>query len=470
MDGSDEPYGTRMVQELVGKAAENEFRPGPYTLSLSGGTLPDGAPINWWQCGGSITGGYSRNAMVEACVSAYAQTCAMLPGDHWLTTGDGGRKRVETSALSRILRDPNGYQTMSDFLLNGVRALYLEGNCYALALRNSRFEVDELHLMNPNQCQAYVAPTGDIFYSLGGNEIVARRLFEMGMGGLPLVPARDVLHIKLQTPNHPLRGVSPLVSVALDIAAGDAMLAQQITFYLNQARPSFVLATDLKLEKAQVQELSDRWDEKSRGLNSGKTPILTAGIKPIPLQVSGRDAQLADIMKLNEQHIALAFRVPLALLGIGGTAFGSTESLMQFWLASGLQFCLNHIETAFDKLFGLDGEPWEYTEFDTAALLRSAQKDRIDTLVRGVQGGVYSPNEARAEVELPAVKFGDEPRVQQQVVPLSAAEAIPAAPAAPAAPPAAPPQKGLSYDARQRVAGQILDRSRRFDRQQRLAV
>jgi hypothetical protein len=38
------------------------------------------------------------------------------------------------------------------------------------------------------------------------------------------------------------------------------------------------------------------------------------------------------------------------------------------------------------------------------------------------------------------VKFGDEPRVQQQVVPLSAAAAIPATPPAPAPPPAAPPE------------------------------
>jgi hypothetical protein len=33
---------------------------------------------------------------------------------------------------------------------------------------------------------------------------------------------------------------------------------------------------------------------------------------------------------------------------------------------------------------------------------------------------VFSPNEARAEEDLPAVEYGDEPRVQVQVQPLSA--------------------------------------------------
>jgi hypothetical protein len=107
---------------------------------------------------------------------------------------------------------------------------------------------------------------------------------------------------------------------------------------------------------------------------------------------------------------------------------------MQFWLASGLGFCLNHIEEAFGKLFGLAGQPDEYLEFDTAALLRSDRKDRMEALARAVQTGIYSPNEARNAEGLDSVSYGDEPRVQAQVVPLSAAGAIPAAPASAVSP------------------------------------
>jgi hypothetical protein len=114
---------------------------------------------------------------------------------------------------------------------------------------------------------------------------------------------------------------------------------------------------------------------------------------------------------------------------------------MQFWLASGLGFALNHVEQAFDKFFGLAGQPDEYVEFDTAALLRSDQKDRIDALVRGVQGGIYSPNEARNQEGYDNVAYGDEPRLQAQVVPLSAAGSIPSTDTAPAAPAAAAVQE-----------------------------
>jgi hypothetical protein len=46
-------------------------------------------------------------------------------------------------------------------------------------------------------------------------------------------------------------------------------------------------------------------------------------------------------------------------------------------------------------LFDLEGQPDKYVEFDSAAQLRSDSKDRIDALVRAVQGGVYSVNKAR---------------------------------------------------------------------------
>ena len=119
---------------------------------------------------------------------------------------------------------------------------------------------------------------------------------------------------------------------------------------------------------------------------------------------------------------------------------GSTEALMAFWLSKGLGFALNQVELAIDKLFGLAKIDGEYSEMDTSILLRSAFKDRIDGLARAVQGGIYSPNEARALESLGAAQGRrNEPRVQQQVVPLSA---WPGVPRAPAAPPAAGNQDG----------------------------
>jgi HK97 family phage portal protein len=428
----------RILRPLL-KAAEGSVREGPYYLPVTGGWLPAGADLNWWQEGYIPSTGYDSSAMVEACLSAYAQTVAMCPGDQWRLNDDGGRDRVTTSSLSRILRHPNDYQSPSDFMLNLTRSLYADGNAYALGLRNERYEIDELHLMDPRQSGAQVAVTGDVFYYLGGNSVIDQQVRET-----LIVPQRDVLHVRLNATRRrwpfPLVGDTPLGAAMQDIMLSNAITQQQINFYLNQARPSAVLTTDLILDKDQVQFVRDRWDEQSKGLKTGGTPILTGGLKPMMLSSQSKDAELANVMKIPEQHIALAMRIPLQILGIGGTPFGSTELLMQSWIASGLGFALNHIEDAFGRLFALKGQPDEYVEYDTKALLRSAFKERIAALAQAVQGGIMAPNEARAEESLASVKFGDEPRVQQQVVPLSAAGAIPASPG----PPGAPPQPGAA--------------------------
>lgn len=396
------------------KASEGEYRPGPYALSDGLLTSVAGRFMNWWQMGYSPSPYGESGAMVEACVSAYSQTVAMCPGDHWRKLENGGRQRVVNSALSRILKRPNDYQSISDLMLNLTRRLYEKGETFALAIRNNRGEITELHLMQFGVPR--LAVDGTIFYDLSGNDIVDLR-FDLSSP----IPARDVLHLRLHTPRHPLKGESPILSTVLDRAMAGAALNQQVAFYLNQARPSFMLETDEKLTKEQTDALRARWNEQTQGDNAGGTPILTWGLKAKPVSISPQDGQLAEMLKMSDQSVALAFRLPLQVLGLGGTAFASTELLMQSWIASGLGFALNHIEEAFGQLFGLRGLPDEYLEFDTRALLRSAYRERMEGLARGVISGIYSPDEARASEDLPAVQggHGAMPRVQQQVVPLS---------------------------------------------------
>jgi hypothetical protein len=64
--------------------------------------------------------------MLEACVSVIRRRCR-CPGDHWRRLDNGGRERITNSAPSRIMRRPNDYESISDFLLNLTRRLYERG-------------------------------------------------------------------------------------------------------------------------------------------------------------------------------------------------------------------------------------------------------------------------------------------------------------------------------------------------------
>jgi len=399
------------------KAAEGAVSSGPYLTSE--GWLAAGSPWNFWQLGRNPEPYASSSAMVEACVSAYSQTIAMCPGDHWRRLSNGGRERVTDSPLARIITRPNDYQSISDFLLNATRELYQTGEFFALVIRDEREQPAELHLMRSRQCVAQIATDGSIYYNLGGNQIIEQRI-----GGGIVVPARYVLHVRLHTPRHPLKGETPLMAAALDVAAANAALRQHIAFLDNQARPSIMLSTDKVMTAAQVMELREAWNAQTRGEGAGGTPILSGGLKPMTVSTSAQDSQLAELMKMSDEKIALAYRVPLQIFGIGGTPYASTELLMQSWIASGLGFALNHIEEAIGNVFGLAGYPNEYVEFNTKSLLRSSFRERIEGLARSTLSGIHSPDEARNEEDLPTVPggYGAEPRVQQQVIPLSAWE------------------------------------------------
>ena len=433
-----------LLQRAAG-ALSRIFRPHAkewpgFTMPVGPSGIPKNWPINWWQLGYDPLRP-AGSAIVYACRQAYAQTISMCPGTHWQSDDKGGRDRVTNSALSRILKKPNSYQSPADFFLYLTDCLYGEGATFGLALRNNRFEIAEIHLMDPASCSAHVAVDGSLFYQLAGNEIV-ERMFADNPSALQRVPARDVLHIRLPDRRNPLLGCPPLEAALLEVAASNAMVAQALAYAANQGRPSGVLQTDTIFETPEeVARIRASWNEQTQGINQGGTPILTAGLKWAPAVINSRDAQLAEMLQIADQRIATAYRVPLSLLSLsqGAGPQGSTESQMAFWVSTGLGPAANLIEDGIGRLFGLGGWPDDYLEFDFEALLRANFKDRIEGLARGVQGGIFSPNEARAKEDLKGMPFGDEPRVQQQVVPLSAwAEPPPATPR-PDAPPAAPP-------------------------------
>lgn len=446
-------------RQKANPAGEGNWHPGPYTVS--GGVIPSGSPWNFWQCDIDPTG-YPSSSIVEACVWAYIRAIAQLPGYHRIELDNGGTETVTTSSLARLLRSPNSYQTPSDFLVHMIRSLLLAGNSYWVAQRNDRFEVIALHWTDPRSCRVTeVGVEGqsfrEVFYEIGDNPLVG---FDNIFGRRSiLVPARDVLHIKLATPRHPLIGETWLASLPTELCQ-TAAINNSLTQAATNMRPAGVIQTDLVLTKSQVDELRARWTEQSQSMTVGGVPILTAGLKFQPLTMSAEDQQVIDQRRMNDRMVAAVFGVPAILLGMTDTGTAkSAEAVMAEWLAAGLGWLINHIEVAMDQFIGLNsnsiGRGREYTEYDTRALLRSAFKDRIEGLVRGVQGGIYSPNEARALEGYAKAEEGDEPRLQQQVVPLSAWDMQPAAPAPPAKP-AAPvdikPEDTLSEDEKTALA------------------
>lgn len=394
----------------------------PYAPGGQGFTPPQDWPVGWWQQA-YRTPLPPGNAAVEACVGAISQTVASLPIHHWRELPSGEQQKVRNSAASRVLRRPNNYQTRADFILNLLRSELLSGNGVAVATRNGRFEIDSLHLVNGRSAQPYVADDGSIFYSVGTNDVMPDPPIEN------MWPSRDVLHIRMHTPRHPLVGETPITSAAMSVSAGNSIAGHMSAFFENMARPSGYLSVPGSLKPEVAAKLREEWNNAYSARGSGRIAALQGGVEWKALAITSVDAQLIESYRMTIADVARVYRVPLTIVGDTANAtYGSTESLINHWLSTGLGYVLEHLELALDAMFELP--PDEFTAFDVEYLMRTDFKTRIEGLVRGVQGGVYAPNEARIKEGLKPVDFGDEPRVQAQVVPLSYAGVIPAAPSA----------------------------------------
>jgi len=391
--------------------------------------LPMNILGNFWQRGYDLTTLGGVPAIRTACIDAYAQTMASMEMQLWLEGDDGGYTEIRSGPVASILRKPNTYQTRSDFILNLIWSLYEWGNGYAVIERAGAKPVG-LHLVQGNRAQPYIeADTHAVFYAVAANPLMPDM-------ATYLVPQRDVLHVRLHCPNHPLIGVSPIEAAALAMSANVAITQHQAAFFQRMARPSGILSTDEKLTREQIKMLRDAWNAQASGLNAGGVPILGSGLKWQGMSISSQDSEIAAAFNMTIEDVARAFRVPLPLIGSPtGATYNNVEQLIALWMSTGLGFVLQHVESAFDM--ALEIERPQEIEFDTDSLQRIDLKGRVEALTKGISGGLFSPDEARNREGLPRVAFGSEPRLQAQVVPLSQVGMTPAPSATPA--PSTPP-------------------------------
>lgn len=400
------------VKSWLGFGTEGSWRGPFFGRGELGGLFELGPFEDGYQRNLEVGGFGARNVpAVYACVMVIARSISQCYPRHIRATG-GRFEEITTSAASRVLMNPNGYQTAPDFFLNLIATTLFDGEAFCVAVRNARFEVDAIHLMPRGTCSPIVDPeTREVFYAIGENPLAP--------GGADYVaPARDVLHLRFHTPRHPLIGESPIKAAALAIGTNVALSKSQAVFFSNMNRPSGIISTDAVVTKDQLAQLRAAFEEQAKGMAQGRIPVLGGGLKFQPLSISSQDAELVQAQRMSLEDICRVFGVPPPLVGdLSHATLNNAEALVQHFLSMSLGSYLESVERAFDRLFGLNGSS-DYIELDTAALLRTDFAGRIDGLTKAVQGGLFTPNEARAREGLGPIDGGEAAYLQRQMVPI----------------------------------------------------
>lgn len=374
---------------------------------------------NGWERGLRLQGPIDGRAVPAAfaCVMAFARAASQCYPAHKTVT-EGGKHTIMTSSpASRLLREPNGYQTFDLFMFGVVASMGFDGEALVLIERDDRNAPNALHQVARGAFQPFVDhQTGAVFYAIADSAEGLYRI-DREFPDYRLVPARDVIHFRQYTPRHPLIGETALAAAALATGVNVALSAGQAAFFRNMSRPSGILSTDQSITRNQMAELRAAFESQSADMAQGKLPILGNGLKFVPLAISSVDAQTIEAQRMSVEDIARVFGVPLPLIGdLSKATLNNTEQLINLWLSVSLGSLLEHLERMMDRAFGFSRT--DYIELDTNALLRTDLAARIDALTKGIQGGLYAPNEARELEGLDPKPAGDTPFMQEQMTPM----------------------------------------------------
>lgn len=435
--------------------------------------LPGFGGGGWAPWGGSetIIGGWQRNirptkprnilafSAVYSCIDLIAGDWSKLRLQITEKTDDKVWLPVDDprSPLLPVLRKPNHYQTWAQYVREYATSKLTHGNTYVLLERDNRgpgeFDgvVAAMYPLNPHCVWPLVSESGEVFYRLG-KDYLAKLDDDEGT----VVPASEIIHDRGECFWHPLVGVSPLFAAARAALQGLAIQDNSETFFENMSMPSGTLMIPGKISDVQARDLKKKWNDEFVGAGMGKLAILTDNMKYQQMTIPASDAQLIEQLEWTARDVAMCFHVPPYKLGLQtNTTFSNTGQQNQDYYTECLHTHLESFEQLMDNALGL---PYDRrTEFDTDELLRMDPLAQADANAKRLGSGELAPNEARAKANLPPVKGGDQPFMQQQMWPIgqlvdrAPPPAAPSVPAPSAAPPVPPPSA-------REVAGELMER------------
>lgn len=368
----------------------------------------------------SFTGAWQQNVEVRLvdvltfpaafrCISLISSDIAKVR-IRLVEYGSGVWTEVENNpAFSPVLRKPNGYQNMSQFLTSWMLSKLIHGNTFVLKQRDNRNVVIAMYILDPARVRVLVAPDGSIWYRLSRDDLSGVTDDRSDV----LVPAKEIIHDRSDTFYHPLVGLSPLHAAGLAAVQGLNIQKFSARFFHNNARPGGIITAKDEIAEADVERLKAAFEANYSGENVGRIAVLGSGLTFAATTLNAVDADLINQLKWTAETVCAVFGVPAYKAGVGALpTYDNVGAMNQSYYTDCLQRHIVDIQTCLDE--GLELPKPYGTEFDLDDLLLMDAGTQIKMLKEGVTGGLYAPNEARKKIGLKPTEGGEAVYLQQQ--------------------------------------------------------
>jgi len=351
------------------------------------------------------------------CIKKIAENIAGLPLKFYLGYGDN-KKEVVSHPIADMIHRPNPFCTHRDLWIATTWSLLGAGSAY-WAL--DQLSMDEKPVKG--KTQIWLLPSDKMRVipdeSKVDNKFIKGYALKIDNRQDRKYTPGEIVHFKSFNPEDPYYGLPPMTIAAQTIESDYYARDYNKRFFKNDASAGLMLSTDSNYDEVTDKRMKEQWLKNHRGYEKSHImEILWAGLKPLPDLRKPRDIQYLGIIKLSREEIISLFGTPPAVVGLFEYA-NYANAMMQkteFWQETLIPIMM-HYETSMNEREipkWTDEELW--MKFDTSAVsaLQEDENKKAERSAKLVGGGIYTPNEARAEFyNLEALEGGDELRTPQ---------------------------------------------------------
>lgn len=342
-----------------------------------------------------------------ACLKVLSESVGKLPLKLLQHNEDGGVITARGHPLYFALHDrPNPYMTSTTFWSTMEQNRNHHGDAYAWIKGAGKkttlwiLPSEDVEIWYDNQKILSDVPDIYYIYSHGG------KLYKFS--------SEQIIHLKTSSSFDGIKGIpvrEQLKSTITGNIKSQKMLNQMYkSGFTAKAVVQYTAdlsGDNLKKFKEMIEDFagSDLDDKEVKNI----IPI-PVGTTLTPLNVKLADSQFIDIKKYSALQIASAFGIKPNQIGdYEKSSYANSEAQQLSFYVDTMLYILKQYEEELNyKLLSREEiDNGYYFKFNVAVILRADLKTQIETLSQAVSNFIYTPNEARALLDKPAMPGGD---------------------------------------------------------------
>jgi len=332
---------------------------------------------------------------VFACARVIGLGLAQVPLKIMKDGADGRNKQpARQHDLYKLLaRKPNFRQTSFEFREMMGWHLVLQGNFYAF--KNVVFgkKLQEIIPFGYGTVREEVHKDGTTTYWVTGLSGVEKEF-----------PAKAIWHVRGPSLDG-FSGMHLIMQAREAIGLAIATEEQHARMHRNGVRSSGVYSVEGTLSEPQYKALKAWIDAEMGGLeNAGKAMVLDRGAKWLNTSMTGVDSQHLETRRFQIEEICRFFGVMPIMVGYSdkATTYASSEQMFLAHVVHTLAPWYSRVEDSINSnlLTDKEYEQGYYANFVEEGLLRGSIEATANVLEKYVNGGLMTPNEGRAKLDL----------------------------------------------------------------------